>query len=177
MASLITAVPVLGGPASAHAPAGLTAPSEELSPESRAAELAAESGERVEIAPETTEVSQIFANPDGTFTQETSAAPVRAKQGDGSWADIDTTLVRAVDGTIRPRSTATQVEFSGGGAGSEMVTLDNHGRELAFGWPTALPEPQLDGSVATYAEVLPGVDLKLTAVSRGFTLGSGRQEC
>lgn len=169
MASLATAVPVMGGPAAAQVPTASAAPSEALSPESKASELAAESGERVEIAPATTETSQIFANPDGTFTQETSAAPVRAKQGDGSWADIDTTLVRAADGTIRARSTATEVEFSGGGSGSDMVTLDDHGRELTFGWPTALPEPQLDGSVATYVDVLPGVDLKLTAVSRGFT--------
>lgn len=131
--------------------------------------MAAESGERVEIDSATTETSRIFANPDGTFTQESSAAPVRAKQDDGSWADIDTTLVHAADGTIKARSTATEVQFSGGGSGSAMVTLDDHGRELAFGWPTALPEPQLDGSVATYADVLPGVDLKLTAVSRGFT--------
>ncbi|WP_258053785.1 hypothetical protein [Streptomyces sp. Ru72] len=47
--------------------------------------------------------------------------------------------------------------------------MEDKGRELKLGWPTALPEPQLDGATATYAEVLPDVDLKLTALSTGYT--------
>lgn len=74
-------------------------------PESEASALAAQTGERVAVDEATTESSQVFANPDGTFTQEMNAAPVRARQDDGSWAPIDTTLVRAADGTVRARNT------------------------------------------------------------------------
>jgi hypothetical protein len=46
----------------------------------------------------TIESSQVFANLYGTFTQEMNAAPVRARKDNGTWAPIDTTLVRESDG-------------------------------------------------------------------------------
>ncbi|MFB7176124.1 LamG-like jellyroll fold domain-containing protein [Streptomyces sp. NPDC056257] len=116
-----------------------------------------------------TESSQLFANPDGTFTLESSAAPVRARQDDGSWAPIDTTLVVGADGGVKAKSTATRVRFSGGGAGHDTVTLTKGDRKVSLSWPDALPKPTLSGSTATYANVLPDVDLKLTAAATGFT--------
>ncbi|MFD3505387.1 LamG-like jellyroll fold domain-containing protein [Streptomyces sp. NPDC058678] len=117
----------------------------------------------------TTESSQVFANPDGTFTQEMNAAPVRARKDDGTWAPIDTTLVREGDGSVRAKNTTADLAFSGGGSGDGLVTLEDEGRELQLGWPTTLPEPQLDGDTATYPGVLPDVDLKLTALTSGYT--------
>ncbi|MEU9342090.1 LamG domain-containing protein [Streptomyces sp. NPDC048278] len=117
----------------------------------------------------TTESSQVFANPDGTFTQEMNAAPVRARKDDGTWASIDTTLGRDADGSIRARNTTAALTFSGGGSGAGLITLEDEGHELRFGWPTAIPEPHLDGSTVTYAGVLPDVDLKLTALNSGYT--------
>lgn len=117
----------------------------------------------------TTGSSQVFANPDGTFTQEMNAAPVRARKVDGTWAQIDTSLIRAADGSARTKNTTARVSFSGGGSGSGLVTLEDGEHQLRLGWPTALPEPRLEGSTATYAEVLPDVDLKLTALSSGYT--------
>ena len=117
----------------------------------------------------TTESSQIFANPDGTFTQEMNAAPVRAQKDDGTWAPIDTTLVHEADGSARAVNTAADVTFSGGGNGQGLITLEDEGHELQLDWPTALPQPRLDGDTATYAGVLPDVDLKLTALSSGYT--------
>ncbi|MGW1094177.1 LamG domain-containing protein [Streptomyces sp. NPDC002455] len=116
-----------------------------------------------------TETSEVFANPDGTFTQEMNAAPVRARNGDDAWAPIDTTLVRGADGSVRARNTTTNLTFSGGGSGDGLVALEDEGHELRFGWPATLPAPQLDGDTATYAGVLPDVDLKLTALSSGYT--------
>ncbi|MGW0801159.1 LamG domain-containing protein, partial [Streptomyces sp. NPDC002692] len=116
----------------------------------------------------TTESSQVFANPDGTFTQEMNAAPVRARTADGSWDAIDTTLV-SDDGSVRAKNTTADLTFSGGGAGDALVTMKDEGRSLGLGWPTALPTPHLDGATATYAEVFPDVDLKLTALSSGYT--------
>ncbi|MFF3933592.1 LamG domain-containing protein [Streptomyces hirsutus] len=117
----------------------------------------------------TTESSQVFANPDGTFTQDMNAAPVRARRDGGTWAPIDTSLVRAADGSVRAENTTVGLTFSGGGSGDELVTLKDKGHELQLGWPTVLPEPRLDGNTATYAGVLPDVDLKLTALSTGYT--------
>jgi hypothetical protein len=138
-------------------------------PESEASALAAETGERVTVSTATTESSQVFANPDGTFTQEMNAAPVRALKGDGTWAPIDTTLVREADGSVRAKNTTAGLTFSGGGSGEALVTLEDEGHELQLGWRTALPEPWLDGDTATYFGVLPDVDLKLTALSSGYT--------
>lgn len=138
-------------------------------PESEASARAAKTGERVVVDAATDESSRVFANPDGTFTQEMNAAPVRARRDDGSWAAIDTTLVREADGSVRAKNTTADVTFSGGGSGHGLVALEADGHELKFGWPAALPEPRLDGATATYASVLPDVDLQLTALSSGYT--------
>ncbi|MFE4692553.1 LamG-like jellyroll fold domain-containing protein [Streptomyces sp. NPDC056749] len=123
----------------------------------------------MEVGSATTESSQVFANPDGTFTQEMNAAPVRARKGDGSWAAIDTTLVREADGSVRAENTTVGLSFSHGGSEDALVTLGDEGHELRLGWPTALPEPRLDGDSATYPDVLPDVDLKLSALASGYT--------
>ncbi|RAJ76999.1 concanavalin A-like lectin/glucanase superfamily protein [Streptomyces sp. PsTaAH-137] len=166
-------VPVIGAGAAWATPSGDTAggssAAKSAETQSTASVLAAQSGERVAVESATTESSQTFANPDGTFTQEMNAAPVRARNGDGAWAPLDTTLARGGDGTVRAKNTTADVEFSGGGSGAGLVTLNDGGRELKLGWPTALPEPVLDGSTATYPSVLPDVDLKLTALSTGYT--------
>ncbi|MGW3130670.1 LamG domain-containing protein [Streptomyces sp. NPDC001123] len=113
------------------------------------------------------ETSEVFANPDGTFTQETNAAPVRAQLDDGVWAPIDTTLHADSDGSVRAAATTVQVSFSGGG-NKQLVTVTKDGKSLDVAWPSTLPRPELSGSSAIYPNVLEGVDLKVTAVSTGF---------
>src|SRR5688572_12145574 len=58
--------------------------------------------------------------------------------------------------------------FSGGGTGP-LARITSGGREVAMGWPAALPAPVLSGDTATYPNVLPDVDLVLTADSMGFS--------
>ncbi|MFC4500641.1 MULTISPECIES: LamG domain-containing protein [Streptomyces] len=170
VALLAGVVPVVGaGATSALADDGAAATAADRTAESQASALAAKTGERVAVDAATTDSSQVFANPDGTFTQESNAAPVRAQKDDGTWAPIDTTLVRKTDGSVRAKNTTAGLTFSGGGSGAGLVTLEDKGQELKLGWPTALPEPRLDGATATYAGVLPDVDLKLTALSSGYT--------
>ncbi|MFI1031222.1 LamG-like jellyroll fold domain-containing protein [Streptomyces sp. NPDC020951] len=170
VALLTGVVPVAGaGATPALADDGAASAAGDRSPESEASALAAKTGERVAVDAATDESSQVFANPDGTFTQEMNAAPVRAQKDDGAWAPIDTALVREADGSVRARNTTAGLTFSGGGSGAGLVTLEAKEHQLKLGWPTALPEPRLDGATATYAGVLPEVDLKLTALSSGYT--------
>ncbi|MEV0635022.1 LamG domain-containing protein [Streptomyces sp. NPDC050619] len=130
-------------------------------------EQAAASGEPVEVTADRTEYTQTFANPDGTYTLKQATSPQRAKDASGEWHDIDTTLTHRADGTIGPRYAAVAESFSAGGAG-DMVRLEHGRRTLSVRWSGALPRPSLDGATATYAEVLPGVDLQLTAMPDGY---------
>ncbi|MET8291572.1 LamG domain-containing protein [Streptomyces sp. NPDC005132] len=58
--------------------------------------------------------------------------------------------------------------FSGGGDGVGLVDIAREGKSLGLGWPGRLPKPTLDGASAVYADVLPGVDLRMTATTEGF---------
>ncbi|WP_243742433.1 hypothetical protein [Actinorugispora endophytica] len=135
--------------------------------EQQALDQAEETGEPVEIVSATDERSQVFANPDGTFTLQTHPSPVRVRTG-GGWRDVDTTLVRADDGTVRPRATAADLVFSGGGDDA-LARVSLGGRSVALDWLGALPEPVLEADRATYPEVLPDVDLVVSAGVDGFT--------
>ncbi|WP_333563797.1 LamG-like jellyroll fold domain-containing protein [Nocardiopsis endophytica] len=139
----------------------------DLSLEEEAAEQAASSGERVEIEAFTDETTQVFAEPDGSFTMESSPVPQRVRTGDG-WSPVDTDLVAAGDGTVRPKASAAEVAFSGGGDGAPMARVGIGSNAVELDWPEPLPEPELAGAQATYPEVLPGVDLVLTASVDGF---------
>ncbi len=109
-----------------------------------------------------------MAHPDGTFTLTQSVSPVR-KYASGAWKELDATLVRRSDGTVTPALTTTNLVLSGGGDGP-LAAMKDHGRSLTLAVPASigqLPSPSLDGSSATYPDVLDGVDLKVTADSQG----------
>ena len=137
------------------------AAAQDVGTSSNAAELAEQTGHPVVVADATTETTLTTANPDGTFTLTSSLTPVRVQQ-DGEWKPIDTTLEHENDGTISPAAVAENVSFSGGGSGP-LVTLRDGEKSVSFTWPNALPSPSIDGDTATYSEVLPGIDLQLTA--------------
>ena len=124
-------------------------------------------GTRIEVVSERTEYSELFVDPSGGRTLVASVVPQRARRRDGTWGAIDTTL-QEVDGAIAPVGTAADVRFSTGGDGP-FVTLTRDGHQLALSWPTPLPTPTLSGDSATYASVLPDVDLVVTATATGFT--------
>ncbi|ANP52025.1 hypothetical protein J2Z21_008897 [Streptomyces griseochromogenes] len=109
----------------------------------------------------------VVANPDGTFTRTDSSMPQRTLQH-RKWVPIDTTLVRQADGTWAPKAAVTNVAFSGGGSGA-LVTMRSGDDKLGFSWPDALPTPVVSGDTATYPDVLPQVDLQLTADASGYS--------
>jgi hypothetical protein len=124
-------------------------------------------GGPVLVAGATTETDLLYVNADGTRTLEHSYGAVRVRQDDGSWKPVDTTLRLNADGTVAPATAATPMTFSGGGAGS-LVQMSRGAKKLEVGAPVALPAPTLDGSTATYSDVFPGVDLRLTAHAEGY---------
>ena len=125
-------------------------------------------GERQVVVRALTETETVYANPDGSTTTEFTALPTRVRSALGTWVEPDTTLVRRADGTVGPRAAAVDVAFSGGGSELPMVRYAPEGASIEVGWPTALPTPRLEGNKATYADVLPGVDLELLASEVGY---------
>lgn len=137
--------------------------------ESSASARAYATGKPVPITAETTDRTEVAANPDGTFTLTSNAQPVRVQRG-GVWQPIDTDLVRAADGSYSPAAAADTVVFSGGGTGP-MVSLTDpaNGDAVSLNWPGTLPAPTVAGDDALYRNVLPGVDLRLTASATGYS--------
>src|SRR5262245_32786090 len=124
-------------------------------------------GARVEIESARTEFSQVFADPGGTQTVETSVVPQRARRSDGSWTAIDTSL-RRVGEALVPVGIAADVRFSAGGDGP-FATLVHEGHTFSLSWPHRLPAAVVTGDSATYPEVFPDVDLVVRATESGFT--------
>ncbi len=130
-------------------------------------ETASEDGRPVEIKDLRTSTDTVYANPDGTYGRSISAEPVRFKNGD-EWRDIDLDLHVGPSGRIEPKSAPGDVRFSAGGD-QPMTELTTDGVTMRTDWVEDLPKPALDGATATYADVFPDVDLKLTMTSMGST--------
>ncbi|MDW4912879.1 LamG domain-containing protein [Streptomyces californicus] len=158
---MVLHVPIAAAAVEAEAP--------ELSEGQKALVAAKESGQRVEVVGQRSEQTTVFASTDGyTFTLEESAVPVRVSKAGGGWQDPDPTLEKRVDGSVVPKAAAPQIAFSGGGDKEPLARIARQGRSLELTWPGTLPEPKLDGASAVYANVLPDVDLRVTATVESF---------
>ncbi|UWE12253.1 DNRLRE domain-containing protein [Actinacidiphila bryophytorum] len=133
----------------------------------KAVAKAKDTGKPVEVLSRRTETGRLYANPDGTYTQEESATAQRVRKGN-ALVDIDPTLQAGSDGLYHTKATEVGLEFSGGG-NTPLATITRDGRSLSLSWPKPLPKPVVDGNSATYPEVLPGVDLAVQAGSGGFS--------
>lgn len=123
-------------------------------------------GKPVPVETLTNELSRTVANPNGTLSTTDNAQAVRTKRS-GTWTDIDPTLRANADGTLSPAVATTGLMFSGGGAGPMATVTTGDGKSLEVNAPFPLPKPSVAGANATYADVLPGVDLQLTALPQG----------
>ncbi|WP_030436679.1 LamG-like jellyroll fold domain-containing protein [Actinoplanes subtropicus] len=128
---------------------------------------AAKTGSAVAVGALTDEYSTTVANPNGSLTTTYSTSPDRVRQH-GKWVPVDPSLVKHADGTYGPKAALASVSFGAGGSTS-LVTLKNGADALRFTWRTKLPKPTVSGDTATYAEVLPGVDLRVTASATGYS--------
>jgi hypothetical protein len=133
----------------------------------RAAALAAATGQPVEVTGELTEYQRVYAVPQGGFAARVSLVPqqVQATPG-GPWVPVSTTLTRR-NGRVAPAATAADLSLSAGGSGP-LYTLTSGADTLSVTWPYGpLPAPALSGPTATYAGVLPGVNLLVSATDTG----------
>ncbi len=169
LAVALSTLSLSGAATTAHADTASETASPQLPlDEARASAQAQATGKAVAVAAATTSTESEVANPDGTFTLTQSVAPVR-KYESGDWKTLDATLVRHDDGTVTPALSTADLTLSGGGNGP-LAVMKDHGRSLSLTVPAsigALPAPTLDGSSATYPDVLDGVDLKVTADTQG----------
>jgi hypothetical protein len=134
-----------------------------------AVKLAASCSAPVAVTGATTTTSTLVANANGTFTTTESVVPERIRRADGTWVPVDTTLQTNGDGSVAPIASPTSVELSGGGT-RPMARIAIGGEELVWTWAGgSLPVPALSGGVATYASVLPGVDLQVHVDEWGFS--------
>lgn len=178
--ALLTALLLVGGlaagiPAYAQSPSGEqvqptgtdVSPTRPTDPIAAAITQAQASGQPVTVDALTGQSSTVVANPDGTLTRTDSSSPQRIRQN-GAWLPIDTTLARQQDGSYAPKASATDLRLSGGGS-TPMATLTAGADALGFTWPGTLPTPTITGDTATYPDVLPQVDLQLTANAAGYS--------
>jgi len=140
--------------------------------EQAAQAAAASTGQDVVVDDATTPTEVTVAHPDGTLTKTVHAEPVRMETSTG-WKDLSTDLVPAVVGGAEVLKPAmVPVDVSLGTAGTDvMATLnDGQGHAITQSWPFGnLPTPTVDGNTATYASVLPGVDLVQIAHNTGVS--------
>ncbi|MFF0090800.1 hypothetical protein ACFYSF_12690 [Streptomyces canus] len=126
---------------------------------------AAATGEPVQVDALTTETATTTANPSGTLTYASSLLPVRVREAH-RWVPVDATLQRNADGTWSPKVSAEPLTLSGGGT-APLATMTKGTSSLALSWPHTLSTPHASGASLTYPDVLPDVDLRVTADTQG----------
>ncbi|KOY53982.1 DNRLRE domain-containing protein [Streptomyces sp. XY332] len=140
------------------------------------------SGKQVEALSERTETSTTWVNKNGSLTTELSAGPIRFKdRATGDWRTVDVALAAGADGSVASKSHPRGLKLSGK-AGSpsaslkaaqsspatDLVTLGEGDEQITLQWRGGLPTPQIDGTRASYVNVVPGADVVVEATRTGF---------
>lgn len=179
--------PVVSNAGPLSPPTEPTSPDSPRTPADRALAAAAESGKAVEVVEWRTETSITYANPDGSFTDERAAGPVRVETDAGGWVPVDATLVADEDG-VHPRATPNEIVLSDGDGGESLMRVTDPGdaepslaerrtgeaarevagdRSVSVDVAEDLPVPRLDGTRAIYPGVWDGADLVVEASTVG----------
>ncbi|MFJ4773349.1 DNRLRE domain-containing protein [Streptomyces uncialis] len=138
-------------------------------------------GEKVLVPNETTATSLTHANPDGSLSSELTPGPERVSEG-GRWLDVDARLERTANGTVEAKVHPTGLTLAAGGgtpptslraaqsaAPRALATIGGeNGERITLKWKGGLPEPELNGTTATYKDALPGADVIVEATRTGF---------
>jgi hypothetical protein len=162
LSGAVLSVPLTGPVAAAEPAAPAEAPPRTVD---EAITEAHRTGKPVEASGAATETNTVTANPNGTVTFSQTATPTRKKVGN-SWQNLDATLVRNSDGTWSPKLSQAPLKLSGGGT-TPMAAMGTSVLGASIDAPMDLPAPTVSGDTATYAGVLPGVDLQVRAQANG----------
>ena len=140
--------------------------------EEAAQQMALDCDIRVEVESLRGESTTVMADPSGEFIWRETFESERVKLANGEWVDTDPTLVETDTGAVIPAATTINMWLPS--EGTEPTIMARFGDSqlaltLDVGSTDPLPAPTLDGPVATYADVSPGVDLQITADSDGFS--------
>lgn len=150
--------PLASAPSLAEADATCAA---EVVAESDARAMAMRCGQSVEVLSARTPWETVTAGPDGQLTWQSGVLAQRTDV-DGTWRDVDTTVVATAEG-VTPVAPVLPMTFSAGGADAPLARIEHQGRAVEVFWPLgALPQPTVSGAKVTYPSVLPDVDLVLT---------------
>jgi len=155
-------------PASRHRSSGLALlggaqQTASVQAEEAGATAARRSGKPVTVGALTSGTTTVTAQPGGGFTLKEYTLPVRVHQARG-WVPVNTSLASTHNGLVPVAVPGDAVTFSRGGSGPAAV-IAAAGTRLGLSWPGRLPVPVVSGASATYRNVLPGVNLVLTATS------------
>ncbi|MET7426409.1 RHS repeat-associated core domain-containing protein [Dactylosporangium sp. NPDC005555] len=167
----VTLVEVVAPPAPVQAapPAKAECPAER--PDRIAAVLAARwCNGKVEVSGERSETLQLWANADGSLTAEQHAGPVRMRDGKGGWKPVDAALQTDADGSVSAKAHPRGLRLAGatGDGEHDLVKLGTGDDAISLSWLGRLPKPVVDGTRATYPNVLDGVDLVIEATRTGY---------
>jgi hypothetical protein len=139
------------------------------SEETAALEQARRTGKQVLVRSLTDETTEVFARPEGDFQANLAAAPVRVNKG-GTWVPVDLNLRAQTDGTVVPAAHVNDLRLAGERPDGthELAAVGRGANRVVMHWTGALPAPTLDGTIATYRNVYPHVDLMVRASRTGF---------
>jgi hypothetical protein len=129
---------------------------------------AAETGQPVLASGASTPTTSTTANPDGSLSSTIASGPVQEPDSSSptGWSLLDLTL-QHLDGVYSPVRSATTTAFSDGTPGP-LATMGVGTGSYAESWQGPLPAPEVSGDTATYAAIMPNVDLVLQAKASGF---------
>lgn len=119
-------------------------------------------GVRVEDTSQRSETTQVFANPDGSWTMASFTTPIFREAGEGRWEPIGQTGVfndageaTTTHGSQVSVSEGEKADSSGVVALAELTGAgDTSGHSMTLGWEGDLPAPEITEGKAVYSSEL-----------------------
>ncbi len=106
-----------------------------------------------------------YENPDKTKTMELFSRDANFQDASGTWREIDNTWVREPNGSLRNAAGPVTFRLADKTGAGPLVTIEGKRGATSFSFRDATPgiTPEINGGIATYRNIMPGVDLQLRA--------------